>query len=211
MFSGCCSKLICHGCNYANQKREFEEGLERRCAFCREPIAKSQEEGDKRMMKRIKENNDPAAMNQMGTKRYNGGDYETAFKYFTKATELGDTEAHYNLSVMYGEGEGVEKDHEKEIYHLEKAAIGGQPEARHNHGIEEWNNGRFERAVKHFIIAANLGSNDSLKCIKDLHADGHASKEEYAGAFHSYQAAVDEAKSTERDEAETHFRATGLL
>ncbi len=33
----------------------------------------------------------------------------------------------------------------------------------HNLGIEEWNNGRFERAAKHFIIAANLEYNDSLK------------------------------------------------
>jgi hypothetical protein len=31
----CCSKLICNGCSYANQKREREEGLERLCPFCR--------------------------------------------------------------------------------------------------------------------------------------------------------------------------------
>ena len=28
----CCSKCICDGCNYANQKREHEAGLEPRCA-----------------------------------------------------------------------------------------------------------------------------------------------------------------------------------
>src|SRR5210317_2220005 len=34
----CCSKRICIGCFYANQLREWEEGLERKCPFCREPV-----------------------------------------------------------------------------------------------------------------------------------------------------------------------------
>ena len=50
------------GCHYANSKREVEAGLERRCAFCRERVPYSDEESDKKLMKRIKENNDPAAM-----------------------------------------------------------------------------------------------------------------------------------------------------
>ena len=37
----CCSKFICDGCNYANQRREIEAGLYPRCAFCREPMPKS--------------------------------------------------------------------------------------------------------------------------------------------------------------------------
>ncbi|KAK1746749.1 Sel1-like repeat family protein [Skeletonema marinoi] len=45
---------------------------------------------------------------------------------------------HYNLlplllvSIMYYEGQGVEKDKKKDVYHLEQAAIGGHPNARHN-------------------------------------------------------------------------------
>ena len=31
--------MICKGCDYDNQMREHEEGLEHRCAFCREPLA----------------------------------------------------------------------------------------------------------------------------------------------------------------------------
>src|SRR5210317_1137512 len=38
VFMGCCSKRICRGCDVANQKHEYEAGLERRWAFCREPI-----------------------------------------------------------------------------------------------------------------------------------------------------------------------------
>ena len=156
-FMGCCSNRICNGCNVANHKREDEAGLEQRCAFCREPAPESTEAAKKLCMKRIKENNDPAAMSQMGRDFYHEGDYDTALKYFTKAAELGDADSHFVLSFMYDEGQGVEKDMEKEIYYLEKAAIGGHPEGRNNLGYIEVKNGRLERARKHFIIAANLG------------------------------------------------------
>ncbi len=202
-YNACCSKYICNGCDHANQKREIEAGLEHRCAFCREPLSKTQKESFKRATKRIK-NNDPVAMQQMGLKRRQEGDYKSALKYYTKAAQLGDAYSHYQLSVMYHEGEGVEKDMKKYIYHSEEAAIGGHPEARHNLGIVEWNNGRYERAVKHSIIAANLGYHDSLKVLRQLHADGYARKEDYANALRAYQATVAATKSSQRDEAERY-------
>ena len=92
----CCSKLICDGCNYANQKREIEGRLQRKCPFCRKAVAKTDEEINEQYMKRI-EANDPVAMNQMGGIRYYEGDYKRAFEYWTKAAALGDVEAHYQL------------------------------------------------------------------------------------------------------------------
>jgi hypothetical protein len=204
-FMTCCSKTICNGCDIANSKREVQAGLQERCAFCREPSPQSEDEGDKHVMKRIKENNDPAAMRFMGRNCIDEGDYETAFKYFTKAAELGEVGAHYNLAVMYINEEGVEKDKEKEMYHLEEAAIGGHPEARHTLGCKEWLNGNFERAKKHWIIDANLGNQESLQELKELYAIGHASKEDYANALRAYQAAVDETKSAERKVAEAYY------
>ena len=204
-FMSCCSKIICHGCDHANQKREFEGGLEHRCAFCREPSAKSEEESVKLCMKRVKKNC-PAAMCQMGEECHREGDCDSAIQYWTKAAELGNAEAHHALSVMYGRGKGVEKDMKKAIYHSEEAAIAGHPRTRYNLGCIEADNGRFDRAVKHFIIAANLGCSDSLKFVKDLYADGHARKEYYATALRAYQAAVDATKSAERDEAEAYHK-----
>ena len=40
----CCGKMICIGCNYSNQKREFEGNLGFKCPFCRHPMRKSQAE-----------------------------------------------------------------------------------------------------------------------------------------------------------------------
>ena len=198
----CCSKTICKGCDYANIIRQL--GLlipqEPSCAFCREPGFKTDEEVDAMLMKRI-EKNDPEAMQQMGGKRHGQGDYSSAFEYYTKAAELGDATAHYNLSIMYRLGQGVEKDEKKHVYHLEEAAIGGNVDARHNLAVIEERYGRMERAVKHWIIAASMGDKESMKVLWKLHAKGMVKKENLTATFRAHQAAVDAAKSPQREEA----------
>jgi tetratricopeptide (TPR) repeat protein len=203
----CCCKMICKGCDYANQTREMEQGLEHRCAFCREPLSRSDEEYDKREMKRIKQN-DPVAICQMGKKHSAEGEYEKALEYYTKAAELGDVDAHACLGTLYYEGEGAEKDEEKAVYHYEQAAIEGHPGARILLALHEKENGRFERAAKHFIIAANLGSDFSLQEVKDFFIRGVVSKDDYAAALRGYQTAVNATKSAEREKAEAFYEAT---
>jgi len=102
---------------------------------------------------------------------------------------------------LYQEGQGVEKDEKKEIYHLEQAAIGGHPEARHNLACYEEGNGRIDRAVKHFIIAANLGYDLSIQVLKMCYKGGKVSKEDFAAALRRHQAAVDATKSPQREAA----------
>ena len=120
----------------------------------------------------------------------------------TKAAELGDIEAHYNLSVFYCKGEaGVEKDMKKAVRHAEEAAIAGHHLARYNLGAIEWDNGKHERAMKHFIIAAKLGYDDALERVKKGFAKGFVSKEDYAAALRGFQDAVDATKSQMRKEA----------
>jgi len=196
----CCCKMICKGCDYANQKRENDQGLEHRCAFCREILPETDEEGHQNFMKRIKAN-DPVAICQKGCNCHDEGDFEGAFEYLTKAAELGEPEAHYQLSTMYYKGEGVEKDKKKEMYHLEEAAIGGHPWARYNLGVEEKEKGRMDRAMKNYIIAAKLGYDNALEAVKDCFVDGIVSKEEYDSALRGHQATVDATKSKQREEA----------
>ena len=176
---------------------------------CREPLPKMDEEGEKKvnrnLMKRVKAN-DPVAIFKMGVDCQVEGDYEKAFEYYTKAAALGDVTAHYNLSVIYRAGDGVEKDEKKEIYHLEEAAIGGQPEARYNLGLNEYDNERVDRAMKHFIIAAKLGLNCALESVKNGFVKGFVSKEDYAAALRGHQAAVDATKSKQREEAYEYYQ-----
>jgi tetratricopeptide (TPR) repeat protein len=203
---GCCCKIICKGCNYANTKREEEAGLEQRCAFCREPAPESHEEHNKRKMERVKKN-DPVAMTQVGKQKEEEGDFVKALEYYAKAAELGDANALACLGDLYHEGKGVEKDMKRGVYLFEQAAIGGHPSVRGILAIHELNNGRSERAAKHYTIAANLGQDLALKAIKHLFVKGIVSKEDYAAALRGHQAAVDATKSAEREAAEAFRKA----
>jgi hypothetical protein len=135
------------------------------CPFCRTPVAKSEQETNERRKIRS-ETNDPAAICHEGIVQYKKGkhyNYSMAFACFTIAAELGYAEAHYNLAALYHQGHGVEKNKGKYIYHMEEAAIAGHPIARYNLGVHEYSNHNFERAAKHWTIAARQGCNKSIK------------------------------------------------
>eukprot|EP00984_Skeletonema_dohrnii_P002487 scaffold862_cov76-Skeletonema_dohrnii-CCMP3373.AAC.5 len=195
-------------CFYANRMREMEQSLEQVCPFCRHPVAKTKEawkeENKKGRMKRV-EANDPVATRELGGKYYDAEDYGRATKYWRKATELGDVVAHYQMSVMYREGNCVQKDTKKSIYHAEQAAIGGHLMARYNLGCIEMINGRIQRAVRHHIIAASLGFDHSLEWLRKNYAAGNVQKEDFAAALRAHQAAVDATKSPQRVVAEAFF------
>eukprot|EP00577_Skeletonema_sp_RCC1716_P026970 CAMPEP_0113412588 /NCGR_PEP_ID=MMETSP0013_2-20120614/22924_1 /TAXON_ID=2843 ORGANISM="Skeletonema costatum, Strain 1716" /NCGR_SAMPLE_ID=MMETSP0013_2 /ASSEMBLY_ACC=CAM_ASM_000158 /LENGTH=154 /DNA_ID=CAMNT_0000299109 /DNA_START=447 /DNA_END=907 /DNA_ORIENTATION=+ /assembly_acc=CAM_ASM_000158 len=152
-------------------------------------------------MKRVAAN-DPVAIREIGIKHGNNGDYESAFEYLTKAAELGDATAHNGLSIAYLVGDGVEKDENRGLYHLVEAAIAGHPDARYNLAVDEWENERYDRAVKHFIIAANLGHDDSIQALKRCYKHGLVSKDDFAAALRGHHAAVEATKSPQRDAAE---------
>ena len=204
---GCCSTVICDGCEHANKLREERECLENSCPFCRHPLPKSNEEAEFNRMKRV-EANDPVALRQTGCMSSVEGKFKTAFKYLTKAAELGDADAHHVLSVSYLNGEGVTKDMKKAAYHAEEAAIRGHPAARFNLGGIEWNNGTIgrnismmERAAKHWVIAANLGHDEAMKMVKTCYSKRLVSKEDFATTLRTHQAAVDAANSPQREAA----------
>ena len=130
--------------------------------------------------------------------------HDDAFEYLTKAAELGDIDSHYMLGNLYYKGIGVEEDTEKAVHHWEKAAIEGQVVARHNLGCYEEENGNWERAVKHLIIAANLGDEDSMKKLWKHYSLGNITKEDLDATLRSHQAALDAMKSEQREEAEAN-------
>ncbi|KAK1746725.1 Sel1-like repeat family protein [Skeletonema marinoi] len=201
----CCSKVICKGCAHANILREEDKKLQHACPFCREPVPSTQEQCDKQMMKRVAAN-DPVAMRRKGIQQHKKGDYRSAFEYYTRAAELGDAAAQCNLASLYEFGKGVEKDGGKAVHYLEEAAIGGDPIARNRLGRIEGNIGNTERAVKHCIIAANLGDDGSIKMMMLMFRNGLVSKDDLASTLRAHQAAVDATKSPQREVAEEYDR-----
>ena len=131
-------------------------------------------------------------------------DYTKALELCHRAGELGYASAYTNVGFAYqrGRSRGVERDEKKARYYWELAAMGGDEEgARHNLGCKEWQAGKMDRALKHFMIAVSGGVSHSLDMIKKMYSNGDATKEDYTKALQSYQEHLSEMKSPQRDEA----------
>ncbi len=199
MVMSCCSKSICQGCFGFNLKREAEEGKRQHlCAFCRQPVPETEEEIQNNRKRRV-EANDDIALRQLGTQLNNQGDYVGAVENWKKAAAMGNNRAHYELSVMYQDGRGVEQDEKKSIYHMEVAAIGGNPRARYFLGHKEDN---LKRAVTHWCIAARQGYLEAFEEVNKCFANGEIPLTLFCNTARGYQAAIDATKSPQREEAE---------
>ena len=95
----------------------------------------------------------------------------------------------------------MEIDEKKAKHYYELAAINGLVIARHNLGCMEFQAGNYQRAYKHFIIAASAGYKKSLDMVKRGYTEGHVTKEQYANTLREYQKCQDEMKSDARDKA----------
>lgn len=204
----CCCKAICDGCFYADMPRQLKLNgslLQQQaacpyCPYCRHSVPETLAEFNENKIRRA-EANDPAALRAVGYIYHRKGQYDKAFHYWTKSAGLGNAISHYYLSLMFWKGEGVEKDEKKRVFHLEEAAIAGHPDSRYNLGLIELNDGSTERAVKHFIIAAKLGEEESVQILKEGYEYGIVSKDDFAAALRAHQAAVDAMKSPQREAA----------
>ncbi|EJK64571.1 hypothetical protein THAOC_14680 [Thalassiosira oceanica] len=195
-FRACCSKLVCNGCSLAAHKG----GLGESCPFCRSPLPKNREETLAMAQKRVAAK-DPEAICQRGTHaKFNDDDVPRAIELLTEAAELGSATALYELGSMYMKGEGVAKDEAKAVECWELAAMRGCAESRHNLGASETKKRKYDRAARHFLIAAKMGHKDSLDVIKRMFANGVATKAQYAEALKGCHDAVEEMKSPDRDE-----------
>ena len=128
-------------------------------------------------------------------------DHAKALELWHRAAELGDAQSYYDVGNSYLQGNGVERDEKKAVHYYELAAMGGHVISRHNLGVLEKRYGNMDRALKHHMIAAGCGDNDSLEKIKQMFKKGVATKEDYTQALLSYQANLVEIKSAQRDEA----------
>ena len=201
-YSACCGKIICSGCIHAVEKRDGGIGL---CPFCRTPTPDINEEIIKQMKKRV-EFNDAEGIYSLGCCYFDWPNRlpqyrDKALELWHQAAELGNTASYHNIGMAYLHGRGVERDMKKAVHYWELAAMGGHVATRHNLGISEGLDGNIDRALKHFMIAAEFGDNDSLKQIKKMFKNGQATKDDYAKALRAYQTYLVEIKSPQRDEA----------
>jgi len=197
----CCSNVICNGCEYFNMLRERDEGLEHKCAYCRSPYPKDEEEIQQNRKRRL-EADDDIAIRQLGTQCCVRGDDVGAVEHWKKAAKLGNNRAHYELGVMYQNGRGVEKDMKKSVHHMEVSAIGGNPKARYFLGqYENLEKKNIKRAVMHWEIAAKLGYDEALEKLNECFVEGVIPLGLHGNIVLAHRAAIDATKSTQREAA----------
>ena len=194
--------MICSGCCHADVYDNLGNIIaDEKCPFCRTPKTSSTKEIIERLEKRM-EVGDALAFCMMGNANFYGQygfplDGAKAMELWHKAGKFGYT----NLGHAYDTGEGVERDTKMASHYYELAAMEGIAVARYNLGVDEYNAGNYDRALKHFIIAGRGGHTQSVKAIQDLYMEGHATKDHYTNALRSHQAYLHEIKSDQRDKA----------
>ncbi|EJK60774.1 hypothetical protein THAOC_18816 [Thalassiosira oceanica] len=208
VFYSCCMKSVCDGCCIM----AFEQGYGADCPFCRTPEAENDDLVLGMIQKRVAAR-DPIAIRRLGDFHLTGEcglekNTTRALELWTEAAELGSMEALFKLGIAVHQGElGVAQDEIKGIRYWEAAAMQGCAESRHMLGFVELKNSNCDRAVRHFLISAKMGFKDSLDKIKEMFANGHATKAQYAEGLTGYQDAVEAMKSPERDKALATFGA----
>lgn len=195
-YMACCGKTICSGCRYCLHRQY--------CPFCNTATFQDEEEYNKGLLERAEKNNDPMAMHQIGcfyAKGISGFpvDYEKANELFQRASEFGHAGAHCNLASAYVHGKGVVTDRKKAMYHFKLAAIMGDELSRSILGRMEEQDGNYVCAMRHFMIAAKCGHDDSLQDVKRGFMKGLVTKEDFEKTLREHQASQDETKSDQRD------------
>ena len=158
-------------------------------------------------MKKRVEGDDAVAIDQLGCDYRDGDvglrqDYDKANELWLRAGELGQATAYTNLGVAYAKGEGVEKNMKKAKYYFELAAMGGDVNARYKLGMFEMlEEGNYNnRAVKHWMISAGAGHDESLSEIRECFMDGCATKNDFEKALRAHKDAADKMRSEQREE-----------
>ncbi|EJK48386.1 hypothetical protein THAOC_32819 [Thalassiosira oceanica] len=184
IFEVCCMKRICEGCDMAAEKRGMDD-----CAFCRTPCPDNDADRLAMIMARVVKK-DPEAIYFLG-QQYFFGEFGLQ-EDMRKGVELAESEYF---------GKGAKEDKAKAAEFYGKAAMQGCPLSRNKLGCAEIKRGNYDRAVRHFLISAKMGHEESMETIKEMFKAGVATKEQCAEALKGYQDAVEEMKSHDRDKA----------
>eukprot|EP00979_Chaetoceros_neogracilis_P004748 scaffold824_cov132-Chaetoceros_neogracile.AAC.10 len=204
MYQSCCGKNLCLGCVHTHSVAAADtERFE--CVFCQTEAISSDEEQIERVKKRV-EANDARAMVRLGSYHRLGirglrQDNAKALELYHKAAKLGNNMAHFKLGAYYQNGDIVEKDTRKAIYHRQLGAMAGNVDARYDLGCDEDNAGNMDRAFKHWMISANGGHDLSMKWVQEGYKRDFVTKDDYAKTIRAHGNSIDEMKSDDRDRA----------
>ncbi len=107
-------------------------------------------------------------------------DYQTALKEFERLAAEGDTDAQYQLGIMYYRGEGVLQDYDKARMWYRRAADRGDTDAQLNLGLMYAQGAgvaqSFVEAFKWFELAVVYGSREDIRSKAYVNRENAASR-----------------------------------
>ena len=200
-YSTCCGKVLCTGC----WQRDQQFMKIPRCAFCREPNSSSEQEAVLRLRKRMELKDCTALF--IASQFYKAGlyglpqDTQKAFELCLRAANLGHATACGSIAECYNTGDVVPIDTKKSRQYLRQSVQSGNLRSRHQLGAMEHNNSNYQKASRHWLLAAAAGDTESLEEIGKYYKLqlGVITQEEYAAALVSYVNVHQEEWSWERE------------
>jgi TPR repeat protein len=176
-----------------------QSGNDKKCPFCNADRCITDEEVVKEAMKRV-EANDAASIFLLACSYDKGReglqqDHAKSTELYARAAELGCSDAHFNLAVDYHKG----GDMKKAKFHFEAAAMAGHEVARRELGNFEVKSRNWERASKHWTIAASAGDYRAMQSLQILFEHGRVSRESINSSLEAYNNACAEMRSEARD------------
>jgi hypothetical protein len=196
-YYSCCGKSICRGCIHTFCK---SSGNIDKCPFCKaEKIGKTEEERVEGLMQRV-EASDAGAMCKLASFYFMGEggvlqDQEKAKELWNQAAELGSSKANFFLGAFY-EAEG---DSKKATFYYETGAMAGDEVARMHLGNKDFELGKTERAVKHWMIAASAGENYAMDNLLIAFRHGDVRRNDIDATLTAYNNSCAEMRSEARD------------
>lgn len=220
----CCGKNVCGGCHeehgrvieVINSKNKDKEKplVEKSCPYCRARPVTTDEEVVECLHERI-DRGDAKAMYELALYYRDGSSglkkkHAKALKLLHRAADLGCLNACGLLGQCYMLGTlGCKVDETKAREYWEKAAKGGNTQARHDLGTYEHSRGHTDLAVRHWRIAACSGNHLSSKELIAYCRRGIISKAELEEILRTKHEACQEMRSDGRDRFAAAKQAAG--
>ena len=205
-YQSCCGQTICGGCMFVVEHPRMASRSPVPCPSCKTLRSENEKDIVKGLMRRADDEKDVVAMTFLGTKFAEGSvvpqNLHKAIEIWEEAAGLGGILACNTLGNIYKPGSPYDvenKDWKKACRYYEKAAKGNHDVARYNLGVLENNHGSKVKAMKHFLIGAASGNDDSLTLVKQGVADGRVTKEEFADTLRAFNESKKLMNNSQRD------------
>ena len=131
---------------------------------------------------------------QDGVNAFENGDFAAALGEWQPLAEQGNSDAQYNLGLMYENGDGVARDDTEALKWYRLSADLGDAKAQYKLGLM-YNNGKgvpqdYKEAVKWYTLSVEQGDADAQNNFGFLYSNGHGVLQDYVRAHMWYNIAA---------------------